>query len=187
VSPRSVVGAGWPKLRLIHGYKPHQCIVFGLDPATRTGWSIFICGEYFASGVAITIEQRCDAIEKLRSVALDEELPVVVVAEDWFPGGPCWKEIAGQYEAWGRWDENLQLTGFTDHVRVQAHDWRTDIHGDGVCKPTARASALKLAKALAKARVRSSYKLHVCDDEAEAILIGEWGCRSGEVAALLAA
>jgi hypothetical protein len=172
-----------PKLRLVYGYKPHECIILGLDPATKTGWSIFVNGEYEDSGVARNLQQRCEVLEKLRAIALNEELPVVVVAEDWTPGDwKSWKAISGIFESWGRWDEQLNLTGFTDIVRVLVQTWRSDIFGRG-----AKRMNRKTAKAMARARVKSVYHLNVSSDEAEAILIGEWGCRAGEVGELLAA
>lgn len=173
-----------PNLRVLHGYRPHDAVVLGLDPARRTGWGLFIRGKLIGSGVATDAAERFGVLEQAVETASDEELPLVIVAEDWTPGDwKSWISIARVHEAWGRWSEQLELLGLERVVRVKVNDWRRDLYG---ARHVARMPK-KVAKALACSRVTSMYGKNVSDDEAEGILIGEWGCRAGEVAALLAA
>lgn len=171
-----------PPLRLVHGYKPHAAVILALDPATKSGWAIFSRGRLLGSGVARDASDRFEVLEAAAEIGADEELPVIVVAETWSCGNwKSWDAIAGVHQAWGRWAEQLELGGFDAVVRVLVDTWRHDIFGTRAKLPR------KVAKELAKTRVKSMYGKKASADEAEAILIGEWGCRAGEVGALLAA
>lgn len=110
------------------------------------------------------------------------EIPVIVVAEESFHGGSSWEEIADRYESWGRWDEHLQLSGFRDIVRVGVHTWRKATFGESPKKMEHETS-----QELAQSRTRTIYTIRVSGDEAEGILVGEWGCRAQEVGKLIAA
>ena len=173
-----------PDLKLVHGYRPHDAVVLGIDPASRSGWSLFVRGKLIGSGVVESTGERLDVLQMAAEVFTDEGLPFVVVAETWSPGSwKSWNAIAAVHEPWGRWSEQLELIGCSLIVRVLVNEWRRDLYGKNAVSSMPR----KMAKMLAKQRVKSVYKKTVSDDEAEAILIGEWGCRAGAVAAAIAA
>ncbi len=169
-------------LRLLNGYRPHPAAVLGIDPASRSGWALFIRGELRCSGVARSAEERFEAIRNADNLSLSDNLPLIAILEDFSPGSwKSWVAIARAYEARGRWQEQLDLIG-TPAVGVMVNDWRRALYGS---RSMRKSMPRKMAKQMAVARVESVYRKRVSDDEAEAILIGEWGCRSAEVAAIL--
>jgi len=169
-----------PKLSVLPGYKPHRAVVLGIDPATKSGYSIFVQGKLRSSGIVSSARARMSVIEEAVRFMSSSSMPLVVVVEDWSPGGwKSWKAIASVFESWGRWSEQLDLLGIKKVVRVQVDTWRRDLYGP-------QKMGRRGLKDLAKARVGSVYKKSVTHDEAEAILIGEWGCRAAEVSKLLA-
>lgn len=169
-------------LRLIHGYRPHQAGILGIDAATKSGWSLFLRGKLYESGTTRSAEERFEVLKRADNVTLDDGLPLIAVVEDWSPGSwKSWVAIARAYEARGRWLEQLELLG-VQVVSVQVNEWRKDLYG---WRSMRKGIPRKMAKEMAKARVKSVYGKQVSDDEAEGILIGEWGCRAGEVAVIL--
>lgn len=163
---------------------PLPCVVLGIDPARVSGWSIFARGKYVTSGVAKTQADRELAVRIANAESGGEDIPLVVVAERWNPGGKWYTATkVGIGTAWGLWLAELERIGLPKRrvVRVYPQTWRAAVLGMGGRGATTEAchqAALARANTLHHASATSS-------DEAEAIAIAEWGTRSGEVAAVL--
>ena len=152
--------------------KMHDAVFLGIDPASTSGWAILLPPKMrlYASGVADNAKERMAVFEKAKDIAEDMELPLIVGAEKWTPGG--WKSfnsMMGVGSSWGKWSEVLEIGGHKKKniFRVEPNEWRRRLLG-------ARPGRHKRdeLKAMALRNVHGRGWPHVTDDnEAEAILI----------------
>jgi hypothetical protein len=167
---------------VLHGWKPHPCIAFAIDPASLSGWAMLaeVAPKFIISGLAKTAADRRAVVEAAVLAKEKRGLPVIAIVEDFTPGG--WKSfdaILRTGQSRGRWLDHLELAGIPV-VSVEPQMWRGDIYG-------ARAAKMKReqAKSIAQTYVRAEFKREVDHNEAEAILIARWGTRARAVADLL--
>lgn len=157
---------------------PHRCVILAFDPGARTGWAILGLGRRIDSGV-IRIERR-DRLRTIareaRTLALAQEIPLVVAMETWSPGG--WRThetIVAMGRSVGVIETALsaELVLPSQIVRVLTQTWRAGViggrHGTDAWKHLARLHA------------RERCGVEAQSDEAEAILVGLWASRAAEV------
>lgn len=176
--------------------KPHDCVILAIDPGACSGWALFKRGHLIMSGVAMRADQRSDVMTSAEAFAGDLGTPgcrFVVVREDWTVGGgkgtgargTRWNvaTILGMGASWGRWLEQLEVSGMAARriVRVTPATWRRVLKGVG---PTRSRDEAK-ATAQLFARAKLGGLAHIEPDEAEAIAIGFWAISSLEVEAVL--
>lgn len=160
--------------------KPHSCVVIGVDTATNSGWSIYSCGVRLNSG-----EVNVDNDEALlgicnAAVKWSGELPVVLVLERAYGGTKATVEgLAMARKAWLiAWKKANGIKTARRVVLVYPQTWRSSLGFKG-----------KVPEALQLAYLRAHELDYphrgVGPDEFEALLIGLWGCRAGEVGAVL--
>lgn len=159
-------------------YQPHPIAILAIDPGAESGFSFWLEGVYQTSGTVKTQSEREQVVHKSIEVAAAEHLHLIVVGETWSPGG--WKSIAaiaGTGAAWGLWSSELERAGFPKSriVRVKPNDWRRMTVGT----QGKRAALKERAKAFAS---RLTNMIVQSPDQAEAIVIGYWATRAGEVA-----
>lgn len=166
------------------------CVIVAVDPARTSGWATFLEGKPVSWGeVDAADAPRIEAILlDACELAIKLKLPVVLVGEEWgvhsFRGGA--KEGLGA--AWGSWRfaaERLRDRGLPlveDRVmRVNVTTWRFAFGLAGLRSQHTKDYAIRAVKA----RLRLDLGKH--HDAAEALLIGLWGSRAGEVGAKLPA
>jgi len=157
--------------------EPVACVLLALDPAATSGWGLFLRGKAVDRGLAKNAKERRAVVDQAQQLAEQESLPLVVVAEGWSAGG--WKsvkQLLGMGASWGRWAEQFEIAGVSRSriVRVLTQDWRMVVLGGG-----GKAAALTYAE-----RRWPLLGAGVTDDVAEALCVGDWGLRAGEVAAV---
>jgi hypothetical protein len=166
---------------------PHACVILAIDPGKVSGWSIFVDGNCFGSGVAKTHEHRALAVKIALAYAETSVRPLVVVGEVWTPGGKFAgaRTMAGLGAQWGLWLAALEAAGVAKArvLRVKTQTWRAKVLGGG----------WGITKAQWDARSQRRAALELCtpgpvdDNEAEAVCIGIWATRAAEVARKLPA
>lgn len=161
---------------------PHTCVILAIDPGKASGWAIFVAGESGESGVARTRIDRRDACVLASDVAEVRKLPLVVVAEKWTPGGKFAgaRTMAGLGAQWGLWLAAIEEAEIPKAriIRVHTQTWRAATLGGGW--------GIKSDEWdwRAKACVSRETGVLITDDnEADAICIGLWAIRAGEVGA----
>ncbi len=153
-------------------------ITLGLDPARRSGWSIFDCGEFRVAGPARTAAEREEVVSIAMQLAHDKGVPLVVGVEDWALQGDWGRaQIFGMGAGWGRWEHILEREGHDPKLtfRVQVNEWRKMTLGlpPRVKRDDAKQAALMGCKA-------RRWKAE-SDDAAEAAFIGYYFTLSQEV------
>jgi hypothetical protein len=179
-------------------FTSHKCVVLGIDPASTSGWSVFVDGTLVNSGV---VEARHSGRQAPRAHSIQEVVrnviyrsmgnqfgiiarPAVAVAETWTTGPGDYRATAammlGLGTSWGIWERELTSFAVTGDlyfskrniVRVNVATWRSKLFGK-----------VNVSKAEAIRYVKDQFKIArpVGHDEAEAICIGYWGTRAGEV------
>lgn len=161
-------------------WTPLPVVVLGLDPARVSGWAILVDGQLAASGTARSASERAQVVSTAQTASEAHQRRLVVVAERWLTGGwASFDAIAGLAAAWGAWREALEIAGHPKRrvVRVTPQTWRASLLGGRATREEWKRRAVW--------RVRAEHGIEVSDDEAEAVLIGQWGSRSLQVARLL--
>lgn len=162
---------------------PHECVVLGLDPSSRTGWAIFARGRRIESGVVVLkhTDRMRNVIRAAKALAERERIPLIVVAERWTAGG--WKthsSIIAMGVSWGIIETLLkaELVLASQRVRVYPQTWRAaTIGGRRLSDEWKRA---------ARGHVEKRFGAIVGDDEAEANMMAFWGCYARAVGEALA-
>lgn len=174
--------------------EPHRCVILAVDPSQRSsGWALFLDGELADYGTAPA--ERFDLVRQVVLQALElgaaHERKVVLVGEEWGTGGRLGsvRTSGGLGAAWGAW-KGVALSTTHEGVRiarrrilrVSTATWRAKF------RLHARMGSERLKKgAVRLANARLGLELEEGDhDVAEAVLIGVWASRSGEVGAALA-
>lgn len=183
------------KRRRLYGVlEPHRCVILAVDPSQKcSGYAIFLDGDLIAHGSAPA--ERFDRVQDVVRVALalgaKFDRKVVLVGEEWGRGGRLGsvRTSAGLGAAWGAW-KGVALS--TTHegakiarrriLRVPTATWRAKFRlNSRMGTERLKAAAVRLANA------RLGLEIAEGDhDVAEAVLIGVWASRSGEVGAALA-
>lgn len=173
----------------VASYRPHRCLVLAVDTGNRSGWSIWVCGQLVAWG-------ECDSelLAEVRQVVelafrLAEGLPCVLVHEHhpWQGRQGAAAGLRASRKVWvAVWRD---LGGAARRVvGVHPSTWRS--RTTGVTRPTeaARQAEQRRARMICQAAAE-----HVGvdsppgPDASPAIVIGEYGCRAGEVAKVIPA
>lgn len=166
-------------------FHPHACVVLAVDPAAKSGWAVFVNGAYVESGIAMTHVDRLDAAARALVEAARRELPLAVVGEKWPTGGPFGghRTQSGLSEQWGLWRAALEQTEVPKSriLRVLPSAWWRQI---GAYARLGH-DEIKLRSRRHAARVIVRPLDEIGEDEADAIGIGAWATRAGEVAAVL--
>jgi hypothetical protein len=178
-----VVGPGRKaKAKLPASLTPHDCIVLAIDPGKVSGFAIFVKGFLVWSDSARTHADRFDPASWAMSEAREWGLPLMVVAEKWTPGGRFAgaRTMAGLGASWGLWLAALEDAGIPKAriIRVHTQTWRAATIGGG--------RGIDTQEWKRRARVRASQEAGLLvedDNAADAICIGLWAIRSGEVGA----
>lgn len=169
---------------------PLPCVLLSVDPGRTSGWALWHDGELISSGAvdvgSIEVEDQCaNAI----ALADNHNTIAVLVGETWGRGGPMglagWQGLG---YAWGRWDDAMKLT-WAEHVaqygktglkprsvRIHVSTWRSKIFGCRVPKDKGKTMAVE--EAIRLHGLNLTYKDH---DQAEAVLLGHYACRSTQV------
>lgn len=165
-------------------FTDHECVLLSIDPGATSGWAVFVRGGLVVNGprgarygVARTPEERRIAVREGLLLAESTQLPLLVVAEKWSAGGKMGHaQIAGLNAQWGRWADVLEeLAPRARVVRVYPQTWRPFAWGKGH-------GPQPQWKRIAVAMVKARFRVEVEHDVADAIGIGVWGSRAGEVA-----
>lgn len=158
---------------------PWRCVILSVDPGDDSGAAIHVCGKLVEWGLANTLGKIEACARKAYEIAERENLPLVVVIEEWSAHGR-WSHrsketLAGSVRDWKRAVADLPRRRPTTKIlRVHLSRWRAAFRcARGITKP----ELVTLAKALHH-RIRFTDLDH---NTAEAILIGGWGCYAGEV------
>lgn len=165
-------------------FRAWACVILALDPATVTGWAIWVNGVYHRSGEfelwsGEGVRECVRVIDIARDIALSLNIPWCVQAERSFGGHMGRKETA----ALGFWRfglYNAQLLPACIGLVYPAR-WRARV------LPKGNASAKrKIVKSVevAIAKKLTSHET-MGDDEAAAVGIGKWSTQAGETALLL--
>lgn len=159
-----------------------RLVLLCVDPGTRSGWSLWLCGGLVASGEVDALEQaEVDrVVTECLGLARCMDVPAVMVLEKTWsgrqgqasgPSRPIWRR------AWKRGGGVQKRV-----VGVYPATWRSRVLGAGMGKArrgTARAAERGLARHLTRRDVGV--------DEAPAICIGLWARRSEATVAVLPA
>lgn len=161
-----------------HALGAPKYITLGLDPARRSGWSIFDCGEFRVCGPASHAHEREDVISIAVRLAHDKGIPLVVGVEDWSLHGEWGRaQIFGMGAGWGRWEHILEREGYDKRLlfRVQVNVWRKAMLGlpPRTKRDDAKAAALRYCKG-------KRWKAE-SDDAAEAAVIGFYFTKNPDV------
>ena len=161
-------------------YDAHPCVVLAIDPGKVSGWAVLARGVLTASGTARTHVDRRDAVSSATRTAHEASLPVIVVGEQWTPGGKFAgaRTMAGLGAQWGLWQAAFEELAVPKRrvLRVHTQTWRAAILGGGFGVKTAEWDAR------AQRRASQTAGVHVDDDnEADAICIGLWAARAAKV------
>lgn len=179
--------------------KPWLCVVLAIDPGALSGWALFVRGKLVDFGEGNKPLDRRLACYRAATTANDNGLPLIIVGETWTRHGDwSFESTLGLGAAWGRWLEGIDEAPQVNIgqwrgpkiIRVLLDDWRRAIFGSRSMQYTNHTSDEWKDMAVRRARVtpRAEGVWHsdngnVC----EAILIGEFGTRSGEVGEALPA
>lgn len=154
-----------------------------IDPGAKGGAAFWLDGSFKWSLPVDCGEHRMAVLGQAWSDA--GELPLVIVAETWTPHGKMGFNAAlGLGAQWGRWQERIDelppvKVGRWQGpkiVKVKPGEWRRAVFGSGWGnKPKAEWSALALQ------RVKAMHGVTATDDEAVAVLIGEWATKTKAV------
>lgn len=155
-----------------------RSIILAVDQGARSGWALFRVGKLVASGVATKAAQRKAAVDRAVALSRITNMPLVFVYED-HSGIPARKKgntrtLLGMGAARGRWEEQLDMAGVPKprRLKVRPETWRRNVLGLRLFTPR------DVAKTAAIRFVVAAYGVDAKDDEAEAVCIGHWGCRT---------
>lgn len=178
---------------------PWRCVVLTIDPGERSGWSIWREGVLEAHGFAQHHFDRQAAVARAFGLASSHGLPLVVVGESWSArrfqaagGRLSTAALVGLGASWGRWLEQLdrepgQTLGRWHGpaiVRVEPPVWRAVTIGNAGNSAACKLRAVNRATVLAR---EAGLEPPTWSDDADAIVMGEWACRAGQVGAVLPA
>lgn len=165
-------------------FTPNQCVILAIDPGKTSGWSAWREGYYVASGTAKTHEERLWVAAEAMKAEAKFGRRVIVVGEIWTPGGKFAgaRTMQGIGSAWGEWLVALELAGIPKSrvMRVKVQTWRS-VFATGR-RMTSEAWNVELARRASQLAQR----VVVDDNEADAVCIGWWATRSGDVARKIA-
>ncbi len=178
--------------------------MLGIDPGSRAGASIFIKGQLIASCAVVTNTRALEAfIDRAIEEAARVELPLIVLIEEWGRGGPRgieqWIGLGGALGAWRRALElarvehpNGAVLGKGKIARIMMSRWRSKMISETGERDALGKFKTFDAEGWKKAATRTCARLYPqltldSSDQAEAILIGDYGARGDEVGALLSA
>ena len=154
----------------------HSKSFVAVDPAKRSGWAIFLNGEYLDSGyVYVNTIKGARAIEELMSKAKIYGIRLMVV-EDSYPGG--WVDNNGNYHkasyhtgkaigiCRGAWEQEARKRGFKIYA-IKPSRWQRvlKIQGKRMKRAELKQMSVMVAKGVANKEI-------VFNDEADAICIG---------------
>lgn len=166
------------------------CVLLAIDPAACSGWALFLegrpvtWGELAASnstGIDAVLLQACELAGRTK-------LPLVVLGEDWGRGGVLglsqWQGLGGAWSAWKFGCERAVEKGLavvpSRILRVQQSTWRSPFGLASLGRDVVKAYSVRAA--FNQLGIKLALDQH---DVAEALLIGLWGARAGEVGAKL--
>lgn len=178
-------------------------LVAAIDPGKVSGWALFqTAHNHFGGerasllrfGTTKSAGQRRTVARYLFDQAIDLREPIAFVFETWPPHGKWGAEVKfSMGESRGRWLEQIE-TQWYEQADVMSHsflitkaltnDWRRAMFSDGGRFLKNQKSKVWKSLAVNRARVLWSAE-NPTGDEAEAICIGEYGCKMPEVVEFL--
>lgn len=189
-----------PKRKLLPQTKnPIEAVFLGIDSSKNKSGAVSLAPIYDEDSGVFTGDYerlmfntvahkeqslRAEFVETAAEEARDLKIPLVIVAEDWTPGGTrvTFDVIKALGQGWGLWEAEILATA-PDAILVQYKpaEWRTLAFTWRY--PKGR-TAVKL---FAQNHIEKAWGFRVGEDVAEAGCIALAGTRSGEVAAAIAA
>ena len=193
-APTTAKRKGKPRALLPASHRPHRCVILAIDAGKVSGWAIWVEGVLSCAGVATTPTDRQLAVTRAYAIAGLLERPLVVVGETWHgrmgkaKGGRIGVAVLiGMGAEFGRWREQLDMlrpggVKSPPIVRVLSDDWQGRLLGRGT-------SAQLELRSRSRAAAMAAGVAELPDDHnaCDAVCIGEWGARSGEVGKVLPA
>lgn len=182
------------KQKLYGAIEPHRCVILAVDPSLkRSGWAVFLDGDLVAHGTAPAehIDRVREVVLRALEVAETYRRKVVLVGEEWGRGGrmASVRTAGGLGAAWGTWKAVALSTPLGKSkiarsriLRVPVATWRARF---GLNSRMGTEWLKKAAVRVANARLGLELK-DDAHDEAEALLMGVWATRAGEVGRVLA-
>lgn len=168
------------KAKVIDGAIPHKCVLLAIDPGAVSGSATFVRGELvsFSDGAGAALREATARSAAMQAYAQD--LPLLVVMEEWGGRFASWKTAIGIGAARGAWEQAIELAGVRpDHVvRMHVQTWRSRA---GIGKRIDANAYKRAAQAIAK----SIYRVNAGQNAAEAIVMGHVALRSSEAEAML--
>ncbi len=162
---------------------PNDCVVLGVDAASRSGWSRWVRARFIRDGCGEVRAKRLDEVAPVVAAALqlarDHGLPCVMAIEASPFAGRTVMTAHGMGKSVGQWQMAWIAGGGVEAhvVEVTANEWRKDLWGVAPRSDPARAREAVEARAIVG---------RDCGPEASpGVLIGHWGCYSPAVNALL--
>lgn len=162
-----------------------EFVSFAIDPGEISGWAIAKnSNEPTMLGTTETIQQRVFACRQ--AVQLANNLPIVVVVEEWTLGGPRanYKMFAGLGKNYGRWLDHIELiigVQESDILRVTPQKWRNGLFGSAIKRYCSKPDVTSKLKRLACAYVSPPEKPPISShNAAEAGCIACWAHCSEE-------
>ena len=166
-------------------YTPWNCIILAVDPGEKWGAAIFRRGDLLVNVNSMNMEASIGGVTgRACRIADYNRLPLVVAIETWVPWGRwTFASQMGLAESVVPWKQAVaalpRRRPTTKIVRIILGDWRQAIYGFR----QKRSGYDWKAHAIETVRLRRG--IDVIDaNEAEAILIGEYASRCGEVGKL---
>lgn len=165
----------------------HHCVVAGIDSGKDAGFGI-VSPWSNRCFTAVDAEQRAWCLQQAFALALEHQVPLVIVAEKWRQQGRWGFAAAGGLSAqWGKWLSGIEAfkpykigrSVWPKIVRVYPDQWRAAVLGNrNLRKDAAKALAVRRAEAVLGTAVPDH-------NAAEAFCIALWGEHAGEVAKLM--
>lgn len=158
--------------------EPIPAVILAIDPGTHAGYCVTLRGVYESSG---TVKRGGEAVpvEAAVYLATRENLPLLVVAEKWTPGGRFsgLRTMISLGAAWGRWEGAVLAASvpMSRVVRVYPATWRAYV---GIRPGTRREAIDEHVSAYARAYAGEAMRT---DDEADAVCIAAWSATSALV------
>ena len=164
-------------------------LLLAIDPAGTSGFALFVEGKAESWGaLAASDSEGIDRVLlEACELASRAQLPLVVLGEDWGRGGVLglaqWQGLGGAWSAWKYGCDRARFKGLpvveSRILRVKQSVWRKP-YGLNLVRDVVKAYSVRAAKAHVGVTVAPEQH-----DIAEALLIGHWGSRAGEVGAKL--
>lgn len=168
------------------------CVLLAIDPATTSGWALFLEGKPVSwgalaasdsNGIDAVLLQACELTSRTK-------LPLVVLGEDWGRGGVMglaqWQGLGAGWGAWRYACDRARAKGLpvveSRVMRVTQTTWRAAFGLSSLRREHVKAYSVRAARE--RLGITLTDEQH---DTAEALLIGLWGARAGAVGSKLPA